>query len=97
MGAPISFLKAVVYESLLQAISSAAFFVPGGLGVQEGGFILIGRALGLDPVTSLALAGTRRARELLIYLPGLLAWQMAEASVGKGSAAVPDGDRRFAA
>ena len=72
--------EAVVIESLIQAVSSAAFFVPGGLGVQEGGFILIGGALGLDPQICLALAGARRIRDLLIYVPGLIAWQVAESS-----------------
>jgi uncharacterized membrane protein YbhN (UPF0104 family) len=70
----------VVIESLIQAVSSAAFFVPGGLGVQEGGFILIGGALGLDPSTCLALAGARRIRDLLMFVPGLIAWQFVEAS-----------------
>lgn len=79
LGAPVSFIEALVLESLIQALSSAAFFVPGGLGVQEGGFIVIGGALGLDPATSLALAGARRIRDLLIFVPGLLAWQVAEA------------------
>jgi hypothetical protein len=51
--------------------------------VQEGGFILIGGALGLDPATCLALAGARRIRDLLIFVPGLFAWQIAESS-GKG-------------
>ncbi|MCS6492624.1 hypothetical protein NX872_30785, partial [Burkholderia thailandensis] len=52
-----------------------------GAGLQEGGFVLIGGALGLDPATSLGLAGARRIRDLLIFVPGLLAWQHAEASV----------------
>jgi len=82
LGARVSFIEAVVIESLIQALSSAAFFVPGGLGVQEGGFILIGGALGLDPATCLALAGARRIRDLLIFVPGLLAWQIAESSGG---------------
>jgi putative membrane protein len=80
LGARVSFTEAVVIESLIQAVSSAAFFVPGGLGVQEGGFILIGGALGLDPGTCLALAGARRIRDLLIFVPGLFAWQIAESS-----------------
>jgi putative membrane protein len=80
LGARVSFVEAVVIESLIQALSSAAFFVPGGLGVQEGGFILIGGALGLDPATCLALAGARRIRDLLIFVPGLFAWQIAESS-----------------
>ncbi|HLX00849.1 MAG TPA: flippase-like domain-containing protein [Trinickia sp.] len=80
LGTHVSFLEAVVIESLIQAVSSAAFFVPGGLGVQEGGFVVIGGALGLDPSTCLALAGARRIRDLLIYVPGLFAWQVAESS-----------------
>ncbi len=78
LGAKVSFMKAVALESLVQALSSAAFFVPGALGVQEGGFLLIGGALGLDAQTSLALAGARRIRDLVIFLPGLVAWQIAE-------------------
>ena len=78
LGTDVSFAEAVVIESLIQAISSAAFFVPAGLGVQEGGFVVIGGALGLDPSTCLALAGARRLRDLVIYVPGLLAWQWAE-------------------
>ncbi|RKT27141.1 putative membrane protein [Paraburkholderia sp. RAU2J] len=78
LGVRITFVEAIVIESLIQAISSAAFFVPGGLGVQEGGFILIGGALGLDPSTCLALAAARRIRDVLIFVPGLIAWQFAE-------------------
>jgi glycosyltransferase 2 family protein len=80
LGVQVSFAEAVVIESLIQAVSSAAFFVPGGLGVQEGGFILIGSALGLDHSTCLALAGARRIRDLLIFVPGLFAWQIVESS-----------------
>jgi putative membrane protein len=81
LGAPVSLTEAVVIESLIQAVSSAAFFVPGGLGVQEGGFILIGGALGLDPTICLALAGARRIRDLLIFVPGLIAWLLTESSI----------------
>ena len=64
LHAPISLARAVVFESLIQAVSSAAFFVPAGLGVQEGGFVLLGGALGLDPATSLALAGAPGVRSV---------------------------------
>jgi glycosyltransferase 2 family protein len=76
----VGLVEAFVIESLIQAVSSAAFFVPGGLGVQEGAFVLIGGALGISPQTSLALAGARRIRDLLIFVPGLIAWQVAESS-----------------
>ncbi len=80
LGARVSLAEAFVIESLIQAISSAAFFVPGGLGVQEGAFIVIGGTLGLAPPTCLALAGARRIRDLLVFVPGLVAWQVAESS-----------------
>jgi hypothetical protein len=71
LGSKIGFAEAVVLESLIQALSSAAFFVRGALGVQEGGFVLIGGALGLDPSMSLALVGARRLRGLLAFVPEL--------------------------
>ena len=69
---------AIVIEALIQAISSAAFVVPGALGVQEGGFLLIGAALGIDGTTALALAAARRLRDVIVFFPGLIAWQWAE-------------------
>jgi len=78
LGAEASFAQAFAIEALIQLVSSAAFLIPGGLGVQEGGFVLIGGLLGFDAPTCLALAGARRVRDLLFYVPGLLAWQVAE-------------------
>lgn len=78
LGTQATFMQAFVIEALIQLVSSAAFLVPGGLGVQEGGFVLIGGLLGFDAPTCLALAGARRVRDLLFYVPGLLAWQAAE-------------------
>ncbi|MGO4332024.1 lysylphosphatidylglycerol synthase domain-containing protein [Cupriavidus sp. 2TAF22] len=78
LGAQVSVVDAVVLEALIHALSSAAFFVPAALGVQEGGFVVIGTALGIDPATCIALAGARRIRDLIIFLPGLLAWQISE-------------------
>jgi len=83
LGSRVSVVDAFVVEVLIQLISSIAFLVPAGLGVQEGGFVLVGGLIGLDPATSLALAGARRIRDLLIYLPGLVMWQIAE-HTGKG-------------
>jgi putative membrane protein len=80
LGSRVGLVEAFVIESLIQAASSAAFFVPGGLGVQEGAFVVIGGALGINAQTSLALAGARRIRDLLIFVPGLIAWQVAESS-----------------
>jgi hypothetical protein len=65
-------------ESLIQAVRSAAFFMPGALGVQEGGLILLGAVVGLGPEVALALSLIKRIRELAVGLPALLAWQMVE-------------------
>ena len=77
LGTDATFAQALAIEALIQLLSSIAFLMPGGLGVQEGGFVLIGGLLGFDEPTCLALAGARRVRDLLFYLPGLLAWQHA--------------------
>lgn len=76
LGHPVGFVTAVLLESLGQAIRAAAFLVPGALGVQEGGYLVLGKVLGLAPETSLALSLTKRVRELVLGLPGLIAWQV---------------------
>ena len=78
LGTPISLTDALILESLGTAVRSAAFAIPGGLGVQEGGFLLLGSRLGLGPETALALALVKRVRELLVGGPGLIAWAMSE-------------------
>lgn len=76
LGHPVDIGTAFLFESLGQAIRTGAFAVPGGLGMQEGGYILIGGVLGIDPTVALALSLARRVRELLLGIPGLIVWQM---------------------
>ncbi|MDQ6684705.1 MAG: lysylphosphatidylglycerol synthase domain-containing protein, partial [Pseudomonadota bacterium] len=78
LGHPTSLADALILEGIVQAISSVAFVVPGALGVQEGGFLVLGAALGLAGPTALALAVARRIRDAVIFFPGLLAWQWFE-------------------
>jgi putative membrane protein len=78
LGHPVGVAEAVIIEALIQAVSSAAFLIPGALGVQEGGFLAIGALVGLGPESALALALMRRARDLLLFLPALVAWQASE-------------------
>ncbi|MFI4922560.1 MAG: flippase-like domain-containing protein [Burkholderiales bacterium] len=78
MGNPVSFLDALILESLSQAVKSAAFMVPGALGVQEGAFLLLGEMLGLTPEMGLALSLVKRVRDLLLGIPALLGWQVLE-------------------
>jgi putative membrane protein len=78
LGHPVSAADAIAIEALIQAVSSAAFVVPGALGVQEGAFMVAGAAVGLDAPASLALAASRRVRDLAIFFPGLAAWPLLE-------------------
>ncbi len=76
LGHPVGLVDALLLESLGQAVRAAGFAIPGALGVQEGGFLALGSVLGLPPETSLALSLSKRARELLLGMPGLVAWQL---------------------
>jgi putative membrane protein len=78
LGHSLPFIECVMLEALIQGSASAAFAVPGALGVQEAGFLVFGGMLGLSHETAAALAVIRRCRDLLFYAPGLVAWQMHE-------------------
>ena len=82
---PVSWIHALLLESLGQAIRGAAFAIPGALGVQEGGYLLLAPLAGLPPDAALALSLAKRARELLLGVPGLLYLHLCSRT---GSAAV---------
>jgi uncharacterized membrane protein YbhN (UPF0104 family) len=73
MGAGPSVGQALVLESMAIAANSFGFFMPGALGIREGGIMIIAGMLGLPADTALALALVKRVRELLVGLPGLAA------------------------
>jgi putative membrane protein len=75
MGYPVTYAEALVIESLVQAVRSAAFAVPGALGVQEGGLIALCAMFGIPADTALALSLIKRVADLAVGAPGLLAWQ----------------------
>jgi putative membrane protein len=77
-GQPISFGSALVIESLVYALRTAAFFVPNAVGIQEGAYVLLGGAFGLNAEMALALSLLKRARDLTIGLPVLAWWQIVE-------------------
>jgi len=77
-GRPLDFAVVLVIESLLYAIRTVAFAIPNAVGVQEGAYILVGGAFGLTPEMGLALSLLKRARDLVIGLPALGAWQALE-------------------
>src|SRR5262249_34024037 len=78
MGHPVTLTEATIIESLTNAIRGAAFAIPGGFGVQEGGLVLLGHLMGIAPETALALSLVKRVPDLALGLPGLLAWHWLE-------------------
>lgn len=78
IGYPVSFLDALIIESLGQAGRNIGFLIPGALGIQEGGYMLGAVLAGLTADAGLALAITKRVRDLLIGIPALLLWQVLE-------------------
>jgi putative membrane protein len=78
MGAHAPVWAVLAVEALMYAARSAAFVIPGGLGVQEGVYVLLAPLFGLSPGDVLALSLIRRARDLVIGVPVLLVWQARE-------------------
>jgi putative membrane protein len=74
LGYEIGVVEAVMLESLVQAARSAAFVVPAGLGVQEATLVGLGAAIGVPAEAAISLSLLKRARELLLGVPGLAAW-----------------------
>lgn len=75
LGLHPTLVQALIVEGLAQAAKVVGFAIPGALGVQEGGYLLLGGALGLTPDQALALSLLRRVRELSLGALGLLLWR----------------------
>jgi uncharacterized membrane protein YbhN (UPF0104 family) len=75
----VTLAEVLVIEALAQAIKSAAFPIPSGLGVQEGGFVVVGALFGIDAGTAIALSLAKRVPDVVLGLPALLVWQNLEA------------------
>ncbi len=73
-----TFVNAVILQSMALTLRSVAFPVPGGLGVQESGYVLVGNLLGIPGESAFALSLIVRVRELAFGIPGLIGWQWIE-------------------
>lgn len=65
LGSPVDFLSAFAIEALSGVAKLAAVVVPGSLGVQEGGQVVIFLAFGLTVPMAVSFSLLRRGRELL--------------------------------
>jgi putative membrane protein len=71
IGHPVSWMEAVIIEALAQPTRLLGLVVPGTLGVQEAGGMLIFGLLGLRPELGLALMLLKRVREIGFSALGL--------------------------
>jgi putative membrane protein len=79
LGIQTNFIVALIIETAGQSVRSVFFIVPAGLGIFEGGMVMICALLGISGDIALALSLIRRAREALFSGPGLIIWQFVEA------------------
>ncbi len=72
LGGPAMALSAIAIGALSVFIKSSTFFIPGSLGAQDGGNLLLLNAFGYSDVTGITFALLRRFRELVWIGLGLL-------------------------
>ena len=79
LGLHATMVNSVILQSMVLTIRSAMFPVPGAIGVQEGGYVLVGNLLGIPGDAAFALSLIARVRELILGIPVLIVWQVIEA------------------
>jgi uncharacterized protein (TIRG00374 family) len=72
LGQPITVLSAVAIGALSVFIKGGTFFIPGSLGAQDAGNLLLLTAFGYGEVTGITFALLRRFREFVWIAIGLL-------------------------
>jgi putative membrane protein len=71
IGAPVSWLDAFVIEALAQPIRAVALVIPGGLGAQEWGGVMLCTRLGIPEADAVTLWLLKRGRETIFDVVGL--------------------------
>lgn len=79
MGHRLPVASVMTIEALIFTLRTVAFAIPGGVGVQEAAYALLGPIFGLSPVAGLALSLVKRARDIAVGVPVVLVWQAQEA------------------
>jgi putative membrane protein len=70
LGVPISWPQALAVEAFTGVAKILGMWIPGSLGVQDSGILLVGRLAGLPDALCVAYALLRRARELTFAVIG---------------------------
>ncbi len=87
IGHPISWVEAWIIESMVQLVRTATFFIPAGLGSQEGAMMLTCGALTGMPGLGMSVALVRRGRELVWIAVSLALASMYSVSAATARAA----------
>ena len=88
IGPPADVLTSISIAALAVVIKGGAFFIPGSIGAQEGGYLLLLMAHGYSDVAGITFAILRRVRELAWIVIGL----MCLAALGGFSEPIPGAD-----
>lgn len=72
LGVPVDWLSSFAIAALSVLIKGSVFFIPGSIGAQEAGYLLLLLGFGYDEVTGIAFALIRRLREILWIGIGLV-------------------------
>jgi putative membrane protein len=78
IGVPVGALDIVMLETGAFILRSAGFMLPGAIGIQEGGYVLLAPLIGIPADAALALSLLKRGRELVLGAPACLVWQWGE-------------------
>lgn len=71
LGIPVDLMTAISLEAIAILIKGVGFFIPGSLGAQEGGNLLVFIAFGWTVVAGMTYSIVRRIRELIWIAIGL--------------------------
>ena len=72
LGVEVDLLSSISIAALTVFIKGGTFFIPGSLGAQEGGYLLLLLSYGYTDLTGITFALVRRLREILWILVGLV-------------------------
>jgi len=83
LGMPIEWTQALAVETFTSVVKLLGLWMPGSLGVQESGIMLLGRLAGLPNTLSAAYPVLRRGRERIFALIGWLLLYTEHIGLGK--------------
>ncbi|HXB54472.1 MAG TPA: lysylphosphatidylglycerol synthase domain-containing protein [Vicinamibacteria bacterium] len=87
LGARVPIVEVICFENLLSLVRALAFFLPGGLGVQDLGYVAVLNGLGVVEATSVGAAFVlvKRIKEIVYIATGYVILALGGRSEKRGS------------